>query len=262
MPMNVPADGQPETLPGNPPCVVHHRYATVNGVRLHYVEAGPQPATVKGRARLCLALHGFPEFWYAWRHQIPALAGAGFRAVAPDLRGYNLSDKPAGVAAYSLEALSGDVAGLISHLGERRARVAGHDWGGAVAWHLAIRHPDLIERLAILNAPHPAAFRRELGTLTQLLKSWYIFFFQLPRLPEKVIRAGNYAGLGRTLRQQPVRPGAFTPEDIRRYKEALDQPGALTAALNWYRALFRRPVGREPWVERPVQVPTLLIWGA
>jgi len=164
MPMNVPADGQPETLPGNPPCVVHHRYAAVNGVRLHYVEAEPQPATVKGRARLCLALHGFPEFWYAWRHQIPALAGAGFRVVAPDLRGYNLSDKPAGIAAYRLEALSGDVAGLISHLGERRARVAGHDWGGAVAWHLAIQHPDLVERLAILNAPHPAAYRRELRT--------------------------------------------------------------------------------------------------
>src|SRR5437879_2707838 len=137
-----------ETLPGPPPCVVHHRYATVNGVRLHYVEAEPQAGTVKGKARLCCALHGFPEFWYAWRHQIPALAGAGFRVVAPDLRGYNLSDKPAGVASYRLEALSGDVLGLIRRAGEGRAALVGHDWGGVIACHLAIHHPEAVERLA------------------------------------------------------------------------------------------------------------------
>lgn len=230
-----------------------HQQAIVNGVRLHYVQAGNGP--------LVVLLHGFPEFWYSWRHQIPALATAGFQVVAPDLRGYNESDKPAGVACYRLDTLANDVLGLIQTLGTGRAVVAGHDWGGGIAWYLAIHHPQLVEKLIILNSPHPAAFWRALRTSTQLLRSWYMFFFQLPWVPEWLIRAGNFAGLERTLRQGPVRAGAFSDEDIRYYKQALARPGALTAALNYYRALFRyRPKDVMQQV-RPIQVPTLLLWG-
>jgi pimeloyl-ACP methyl ester carboxylesterase len=250
-----------ESLPGPPPTLVHHRYATVNGVRLHYVEADPAPGAAKGTGKVCLALHGFPEFWYAWRHQIPALAAAGFRAVAPDLRGYNLSDKPAGVGSYRVEHLAGDVAGLIRATGRERAAVVGHDWGGAVAWAVAMRHPELVERLVIINAPHPAAYLRELRTPGQLLRSWYVFFFQLPWLPEWVFRRHDFALLERTLRRDPVRPGVFTDEDVRLYKEALARPGALTAALNWYRAVIRRGLRRVRNEVRPVPMPTLLIWG-
>ncbi len=229
-----------------------HRYATVSGLRLHYVEAGRGP--------LVLLLHGFPEFWYAWRHQIPALASAGFRVLAPDLRGYNDSGKPPGVEAYRLDLLAGDVAGLIAHAGAVRAHVVGHDWGGVVAWWLAMHRPGVVDRLAILNAPHPAAFLRELRTPGQLLRSWYALFFQLPALPELLFRAGDHALLERILRRQPLRPGAFTEEDIRRYKEALSQPGALTAALNYYRAAFRHR-REDSRAIRPVGAPTLLIWG-
>jgi len=229
-----------------------HQQAIVNGVRLHWVEAGSGP--------LVLLLHGFPEFWYSWRHQVPALAAAGFRVLAPDLRGYNLSDKPPGVAGYRLEALTGDVAGLIAHAGAASAAVVGHDWGGGIAWTLAMRRPELVRKLAVLNAPHPAVFLRELRRPGQLLRSWYMFFFQLPWLPELLLRAGNYALLERTLRRDPVRPGAFTEDDIRRYKEALSQPGARTAAINYYRAAFRRMRSASRGMA-PVTVPTLLIWG-
>jgi pimeloyl-ACP methyl ester carboxylesterase len=249
-----------QILPGNPPCVVYHRHAVVNGVRLHYVDTAAHPAAVKGRATLCCALHGFPEFWYSWRHQLPALAAAGFRVLAPDLRGYNASAKPHRVADYRVECLADDVAGLIAHAGERDAVVVGHDWGGGIAWYLPMRHPRLIRRLIVLNAPHPAVFVRELQTPAQLLRSWYMFFFQLPGLPESAFRAGNFRSLERTLRTEPVRPGAFTDEDIRLYKRALSRPGALTAAINYYRAAFLRlhSLGRQV---RPITVPTLLIWG-
>jgi pimeloyl-ACP methyl ester carboxylesterase len=228
-----------------------HSHASVNGIRLHYVEAGAGP--------LVVLLHGFPEFWYSWRHQIPALAAAGFRVRAPDLRGYNDSDKPAGVAPYRLPLLSADVAGLIRAAGVQRAAVVGHDWGGGIAWDVALRHPEVVERLAVLNAPHPLAFLRELRTPRQLLKSWYILFFQLPWLPEWALRRRDFAALDRALRREPVRTGAFTDDDIRLYKEALARPGALTAALNYYRALFRSPW----WGRRSLPVikaPTLLLW--
>jgi pimeloyl-ACP methyl ester carboxylesterase len=227
-------------------------------------------------------LHGFPEFWYSWRRQMRALASEGRRVVAPDQRGYNLSDKPEGVDAYRIDELAADVAGLVRHLGARRAVVAGHDWGGAVAWHLARTRPEVVERLAVLNAPHPRAYRRELRSLDQLLRSWYVFFFQLPRLPEAAIRAFDYAVLERVLRRGPTRPDAFEPDEIAAYKAALDRPGALTAAVNWYRANLRGPAsgigggasgdsakvrGEEAAADRasaprdPVDVPTLVIWG-
>ncbi|MGH2599418.1 MAG: alpha/beta fold hydrolase, partial [Dehalococcoidia bacterium] len=230
-----------------------HGEATVNGVRLHYVEAGSGP--------LVLLLHGFPEFWYSWRHQIPVLAAAGYHVVAPDMRGYNTSAKPRGVRSYALEPLTGDVLGLIRHFGAERATVVGHDWGGAVAWYVPMRYPDAVERLIVLNAPHPAALMRELHTLDQLRRSWYVFVFQIPWLPEAAVRARGYAMLDRTLRTDPARPDAFSDDDIRRYKRALAQPGALTAAINYYRAAFRRDPRTATRDLRPITCPTLLIWG-
>jgi pimeloyl-ACP methyl ester carboxylesterase len=230
-----------------------HREGRVNGIRLHWVEQGEGP--------LVVLLLGFPEFWYAWRHQVPALAAAGFRTVAPDLRGYNLSDKPAGVAAYRIEALLDDLAGLIAHLGETRAHVVGHDWGGAFAWYAPLFHPEPLLSLTLLNAPHPLAFRRELKTnAAQRKKSSYVLFFQLPWLPERRIRAGDFALLEKMLRRDPASPGAFTDEDIRLYKEALARPGALTAAVNYYRAALRFPprVRGRMW---PEGLRTLLVWG-
>jgi pimeloyl-ACP methyl ester carboxylesterase len=229
-----------------------HRRVVVNGLRLHLVEAGTGP--------LVVLLHGFPEFWYCWRHQLLALAVAGFRAVAPDLRGYNESDKPPGVASYHLDLLVGDVADLVSHLGAERAHVVGHDWGGVIAWRLAMLHPALLDRLVILNAPHPATVLRERTNLAQRLRSWYIQFFQLPLLPEWLMQAGDFALMERMLRRQPVHPGAYSPQDIHLYKRALARPGALTASLNYYRAArryFRATFGHI----RPVEAPTLLLWG-
>ncbi len=233
-----------------------HREGAVNGIRLHWVEQGAGP--------LVVLLHGFPEFWYAWRRQLPALAAAGFRAVAPDLRGYNLSDKPPGVSAYRIEALLADLEGLIETLGggaDAQAHVVGHDWGGAFAWYAPLFLPQRLLSLTLLDAPHPLAFRRELrSNPDQRKKSSYVFFFQLPWLPERAIRKGNFAALEKMLRRDPVTPGAFTDEDIRLYKQALGRRGALTAAVNYYRAALRFPprVHGRTW---PVDLRTLLVWG-
>jgi pimeloyl-ACP methyl ester carboxylesterase len=249
-----------EILPGPPPCTVHHRFARINGVTLHYVEA--YPTAEKGREiKSALMLHGFPEFWYSWRNQIPALAAAGFRVVVPDLRGYNLSDKPPGAWAYRIDALLGDVLGLIAHAGAERAAVAGHDWGGVLAWHLAMHHPRVVEKLVILNAPHPAAFGREMRTWRQLLKSWYVLFFQVPGVPELLLGVGDFDWIDRMLRNQPVHAGAFGPDDVRRYKKALTRPGALTAALNYYRAALRHRPRDAARANVPIDVPVLLVWG-
>ncbi len=257
---------------------LRHRRERVGGLELHWVEAGEGP--------LVVLLHGFPEFWYSWRRQVEALAAAGFRAVAPDQRGYNLTEKPPGVESYRIGRLGDDVVALIEHLEEESAHVVGHDWGGVVAWHLGARRPERVERLAVLNAPHPAASRRVALRSDQLLRSWYVFFFQLPRLPELALRAFDFAAIERILRRQPVREGAFTDDDVAVYKAALARPGALTAALNWYRANL---IGRrgspgassggaaadagadadtagarghpDGSARHLVEVPTLLIWG-
>ena len=229
-----------------------HRYADLGDVRLHYVEAGEGP--------LVLLLHGFPQFWYQWRHQVPALVEAGFRVVAPDMRGYNLSDKPLGVRAYRVELLARDVERLILACGERTAVVVGHDWGALAAWIAAMRHPGRVEKLAILNVPHPARSLDGLLSPMQLLRSSYMFFFQIPRLPEEVIRAGDFALLRSVFRSDPVQPEAFTAEDIERYIEAIAQPGALTASLNYYRALLRNPREMRALLQR-VEAPVLVIWG-
>ncbi|HSN86803.1 MAG TPA: alpha/beta hydrolase [Thermoanaerobaculia bacterium] len=231
-----------------------HRILKTNGIQLHAVEAGPEDGP------LLILLHGFPEFWYGWRHQIEPLAGAGFRVLVPDQRGYNLSDKPLGVRSYGIDILARDVLGLIDDAGREKAFVVGHDWGGAVGWWLGARHPDRLEKLALLNIPHPTVMRRHVTThLSQLRKSWYIFYFQLPWLPERSLRADDWKLAEKSLRVTSRR-GTFSDADLDAYREAWSRPGAATGMLNWYRAALR---ARPPWPKDPqVRVPTLLIWGA
>jgi len=233
---------------------IRFRHVVANGIRLHLAEAGPEDGP------LVLLLHGFPEFWYGWRKQIPALATAGYHVVAPDQRGYNLSEKPPGIEAYRVYLLTGDMVGLMEALGQQRAAVAGHDWGAAVAWAMALQYPERVDRLAILNVPHPVVFQRNLqGNPAQMLKSWYFLFFQLPWLPETLARRGNWEGVAQVLRASS-RPGAFSDEDLARYRPAWSQPGAYCAMVNWYRAIVQhRP--RLP-DNRRVAVPTEIIWGA
>ena len=230
-----------------------HRYADVGDLRLHYVEAGSGP--------LVILLHGFPEFWYAWRHQIPALVDAGFRVVAPDLRGFNLSDKPNGVWAYSLPRAVRDIDRLIAACGEERAIVAGHDLGGSIAWLLAMWHPERIRRLVIVNAPHPARFQAALRSWRQLGRSSYVLFFQLPWVPEFSLLIANSALLRWVLGHDPARRGTFSRADIDRYVEAVRRAGALTAALNYYRATFRGMLGGMRWKMRPIPAQVLVVWG-
>src|SRR5579872_2956633 len=223
-------------------------YAEANGTRLHYVAAGAGP--------LVLLLHGFPEFWYSWRFQLPALARR-FRVVAPDLRGYNLSDKPA--SGYDIATLSADVRGLIEALGERQADVVGHDWGGALAWVTAIRAPDVVRRLVVLNAPHPAAMRRELRNPRQAWRSAYMGFFQMRGLAERAMERDDYAMVRRTLRAADHGRAWLTDEDIARYVAAITRPGALAAALEYYRQLPRDWNALSPL--RVITAPTLVLWG-
>ncbi len=222
-----------------------------NGARLHVVtqgESGP----------LVILLHGFPECWYSWREYLPALAEVGFRAAAPDMRGYNLSEKPRGARSYDLPALTADVLGLIRAFGEEKAVLVGHDWGAAVAWRFAMDYPQAVEKLVICNVPHPARFAEGLRRVRQLRKSWYIFFFQLPWLPELVMRRNLPRFVERGMRGSAVRKETFSDEDLRVYTEALRQPGALTASINYYRA-----VARWGWrmPNKTITAPTLIIWG-
>ncbi len=232
---------------------LRHGYAELDTVRLHYVEAGSGP--------LVVLLHGFPEFWFGWRKQIESLASAGFRVVAPDMRGYNLSSKPEGVASYALRLLTADVRDLIAERGSADgARLVGHDWGGLVAWAAAANHPDSIARLAILNMPHPQRMLEGLRTTRQLRKSWYILALQLPWVPERMLRLRRFEALRRPL-EHDARAGAFSPADIDRYVEAWSQPGALNAMLAYYRATIRARLRREPEQPAHVTAPTLVIWG-
>jgi len=246
----VPADGEPWS----------HDTVETNGVELHVVTAGPDDGD------LIVLLHGFPEFWYAWHHQIPALAEAGYRVVAPDMRGYNCSEKPSGVDAYHVDELVADVAGLVRAFDRESAHIVGHDWGGLVAWQTAIDRPSVVDRLAVLNAPHPSAYERALrSNPAQLGKSWYVGFFQLPKLPEWSLGARNFEALDRMLGDGTVRPDAFSETDIERYKTAFGRPGARTAGLNYYRSLARRTakltLTQGGVGDLPVRAPTLLVWG-
>jgi pimeloyl-ACP methyl ester carboxylesterase len=225
-------------------------YIQTNGVRLHYVTQGDGP--------LMLMLHGFPEFWYSWRHQIPEFA-ADYKVVALDLRGYNDSDKPQAVEAYTMSELVKDVAGVIRGLGYSKCVLVGHDWGGAIAWNAAYKLPDLIDTLIVMNLPHPAKFAAGLRSPQQLLRSWYIFFFQLPLLPEWLLQWNDYDAIGRAFTEMAIDKSAFTPADIAAYKAAAAKPGALTAMLNYYRNVFRLDLLQTRW--QKLHIPTLLIWG-
>ncbi len=226
-----------------------HEYIVSNGIRLHYVTQGQGP--------LMLMLHGFPEFWYSWRHQIPEFA-KDYKVVALDLRGYNDSDKPKEQSAYVMSEFIKDVEGVIRGLGYDRCVLVGHDWGGAIAWNFTYAHPEMVERLIVMNIPHPAKFAKGLRTPQQLMRSSYAFFFQLPVLPERVLQAANYGVIERMFTGMAVDKSAFTSRDIKAYKEAIAKRGALTATLNYYRnalSSFRQ----QDW--SLLNVPTLMIWG-
>ncbi len=229
------------------------RQTVVDRIRLHVAEDGPDDGP------LVVLLHGFPEYWGAWTLYLPALADAGFRAVAPDQRGYGLSEKPPDLASYNLDLLAGDVAGLIADAGRTSAYVVGHDWGGAVAWWLANTRPELVDRLVILNAPHHSVMARALRSdWRQRRRSWYMFFFQLPGIPEWAIRAGRFRAL-RWAMDATARPGLFDQDRLAGYLAAWSQPGAATGMLNWYRAVFRAKPRRA---DSPrIRVPTLILWG-
>jgi epoxide hydrolase 4 len=228
-----------------------HLRIVTNGIELDALAAGPADGP------LVILLHGFPEFSHGWRQQIPALAAAGLRVVAPDQRGYNRSAKPAGIAVYALDSLADDVLGIADALGRQRFALVGHDWGGVVAWHLAARNPERISRAAILNAPHPATLARYARRHpSQAFKSWYVLLFQLPLLPERALSARGSWVLRQVLRRTS-RPGTFTAEDFRLYREAWGQPGGLTAMLNWYRALR---LHRPPAASARIRVPVRVIW--
>jgi len=225
-----------------------------NGISLHVVMSGPKDG------QPVFLLHGFPEFWYAWRHQIKPLANAGYRVIVPDQRGYNLSDKPKGVKAYRMQALVADVLGLMDALGYDSVNLVGHDWGAAVAWTLAIWQPERVRKLGILNVPHPAVMTNFLrrGDPEQLRRSWYIFAFQIPWLPEYLLRKNDWCNTVRALRGSG-KIHTFKKEEIADYKKAWSQPGAMTTMLNWYRAmLLYRP--RMPKDAR-VNIPALILWG-
>lgn len=224
-------------------------------VRLHVRAAGPEDGP------LVVLLHGFPEFWYGWRHQIPALAEAGYRVVVPDQRGYNRSDAPRAVAAYDVGVLVDDVCAVLDAAGCDRASVVGHDWGAMVAWHLAHARPERLGRLAILNVPHPHVFRKTLRARpAQVLRSTYALFFQVPALPEWLLGRNDGQGLVTMLRWSG-HPDTFDDADLAFYRRAWRRPGRLRGMFNWYRAAARRALRAAP-PSAPLDVPTLVVWGA
>ena len=227
---------------------IHLELLSTNGIRLHTALAGPEDGDP------VFLLHGFPDAWFGWEAQIEPLAEAGFRVIVPDQRGYNLSDKPRGVSSYQMEPLVDDILGLADGFGYERFHLAGHDFGAMVSWNLARRHPERLKCLAVANVPHPAVMRNYLRTHpSQMLKSWYAFFFQLPGLPERVVRANNWQFL---ISAMPVK---LSEQERDRYREAWAQPGAMTSMINWYRASLRQL--RKSTAASLIQVPTLVLWG-
>ncbi len=237
-----------------------HRRVDVGGVQLHVAEARPVDAKdaerVPDDVPLVVFIHGFPEFWWSWRHQLRAFAKAGYWAVAPDMRGYNESDKPSSVAAYDIDELSRDVRGLILALGRTKAIVVGHDWGAAVAWTFAQLYPEMVSRLAILNVPHPLKMLLGLRRPAQLLKSWYIFAIQLSGLAERTVARKDFV-----LLRKGFAADGLNAEEIENYVDALRVPGALTGGMNYYRAAVRRMFTGRPPKSRRIDAPVLVIWG-
>ncbi len=225
-------------------------FISANNIQLHYID--------EGRGEMVVLLHGFPEFWYGWHKQIPVLA-KNYRVIAPDMRGYNLSDKPAHIADYKIETLAKDIAELIRALGAEKAIVVGHDWGAAVAWAVAGLYPEVVSKLAILNVPHPAEMKRafESFNLAQWMRSWYIFFFQLPFLPEKIV--GTRQFFERTFQRMCMNKSAVTQQDISKYVAAYQRPGAVKSPIAYYRAAFRAVFSGTPLPK--IKAPVLMLWG-
>ncbi|WP_448533864.1 alpha/beta fold hydrolase [Parathermosynechococcus lividus] len=226
-----------------------HKFIVSNGIRLHYV--------TQGEGDLVLLLHGFPEFWYSWRQQIPKLADH-HKVVALDLRGYNLSDKPQDPTSYVLDELILDIVGVIDGLGYRRCHLVGHDWGGMVAWGVAYAVPDRIQTLSVLACPHPSVLKQVPGGWDQWLRSSYLLLFQLPWLPELLLEWGNYGAIAHLLRWAAVNQSAIRPADIALYQDAAAQRGALSGMLNYYRGTLPSILAHE-W--GTLSVPTQMLWG-
>ena len=237
-------------VPGFSGSELREGYSDIGDVRLHYVEAGEGP--------LVVLLHGFPEFWYGWRLQLKPLVAAGFRVAAPDMRGYNLSSRPKGVKAYDTGQLTADIRGFIQERGAESASLVGHDWGGSVAWATAMAYPEVVDRLAILNAAHPRKLSQGLHHPGQLRKSWYFFFFDLPELPESVVHANRWHFFRHFLRD--AHP-AYSSEEMDRYIDAWSQPGAAPGMINYYRSSVRTSPKKAAASLRPISSPTLVIWG-
>jgi pimeloyl-ACP methyl ester carboxylesterase len=222
-----------------------------NGITLHVAEAGPPDGAP------VILLHGFPEFWYGWRYQIGPLAEAGYRVIVPDQRGYNLSDKPKGVAAYDVDNLADDVVALAAHYAKEPVRLVGHDWGAIAAWWTATRHPGALLKLAVLNCPHPAVWRAAMDNdPVQRRASWYVRAFRVPVLPEMLMRARRFDALLGALRESRA---PLSAEDLERYRAAWAQPGALTAMINWYRGVLRHRFA--PVAMGSIGLPVQIIWG-
>ena len=241
--------------------MLRHEYTEVNGQRLHYVTAG--------RGKLIMFVHGFPEFWYEWKNQL-AEFGRDYQAVAPDMRGYNLSSKPAEVEQYQVKYLIEDLRALADKLGHKKFILVAHDWGGAVAWAFAIAHPDRLEKVGIINAPHPGVFQRELReNPAQQKASQYMIMFRSPQA-EQTLSANNYATLVQVVLGEGLKTGVFSEADKQAYLEAWSQPGALTGGLNYYRAARVGPPTEEDkqvtnfaagLASLEVKVPTIGIGG-
>ena len=228
-------------------------YIRTNGIRLHVVSAGPTDG------KPVMLLHGFPEFWYGWRRQIPALAQAGFRVIVPDQRGYNLSDVPKGVKAYALPQLGADVLGLLDHFGIDKVNLVGHDWGALVAWGVALAFPERVERLGILNVPHPLAMLRLLSrSPRQWLKSWYVGYFQIPGLADRQLAWNHFALVAKSMTGSAASQ-TFSPADMDAYRQAWATSGGLSGMLNWYRALVRYRPAFPAQVR--LRMPVLIQWG-
>lgn len=229
--------------------IATHRTARIGSITMHWVEAGAGPAVV--------LLHGFPEMWWSWRHQIRPLAEAGFRVVVPDQRGYADTDKQ---GPYDLQTLAGDICNLIDHLGVGgRARIVGHDWGGAVAWHLGATRHEHVERLAVLNCPHPALMRKRVFRPRQALRSWYMFMFQVPGLAEWLLTKDGAMNLLKLLKGNVVNKAHVSDEELQPFREAIQKPGAIEAMVGWYRAIPKQ-ILNPPKFSR-VTAPTLIVWG-
>jgi pimeloyl-ACP methyl ester carboxylesterase len=229
----------------------HIRIAT-NGLQLH--------AAVAGRGTPVLLLHGFPEHWRSWRRQLPALAEAGRSAWALDLRGYHLSDRPVAQAAYRMHELVADIAGVVRATGQTCCDIVGHDWGGVIAWRFAEVHPQLVRRLVVLNAPHHELFARELRHPRQMLRSAYAALFAIPWLPEATLAARDFALLRAMFTRVAVRRDAYSDAEIEAFVAPFRIPGALTAALNYYRANLWEPA-RQQESGRTITADTLVLWG-